>query len=202
MRNNYVLIDFENVQPTALARLDFESLRVMVFVGASQNKLSFDPVAALQKLGDRAEYIKIKGNGSNALDFHIAYYIGKISAQDPSACFHIISKDTGFDPLIQHLRDQRLPVFRFKDVSEVPDARAMNATTFEEKRALVLADLHRRGDSKPRTLKTLESTIDALFARQLGADELSAILKSLQDDGLVAVNEGKLVYSLPDREDA
>ena len=76
MRTNYVLIDYENVQPTSLAGLDAEHFRVLVFVGASQNKLTFDTAAAVQKLGARAEYIKIAGNGSNALDFHIAFHIG------------------------------------------------------------------------------------------------------------------------------
>ena len=51
MRTNYVLIDFENVQPTSLSGLDAEHFRVLVFVGASQNKLSFETAAALQRLG-------------------------------------------------------------------------------------------------------------------------------------------------------
>jgi hypothetical protein len=72
MRINYVLIDYENVQPSSLAGLDAEHFRVLVFVGANQNKLTFETAAAIQKLGPRAEYVKISGNGSNALDFHIA----------------------------------------------------------------------------------------------------------------------------------
>lgn len=35
MRTNYVLIDYENVQPTSLAGLDAEHFRVLVCVGAS-----------------------------------------------------------------------------------------------------------------------------------------------------------------------
>ena len=74
MRTNYVLIDYENVQPGSLAELDGEHFRVIVFVGANQNKLSYDTASALQRLGSRAEAIKISGNGSNALDFHIAFH--------------------------------------------------------------------------------------------------------------------------------
>jgi len=51
-------------------------------------------------MGERAEYVRISGNGSNALDFHIAFYIGQLAAHEPDAYFHIISKVTGFDPLI------------------------------------------------------------------------------------------------------
>ena len=60
--------------------------------------------SVLQRMGERATYVKIAGNGSNALDFHIAYYIGRIAATEPDACFNIISKDTGFDSFLSSIR--------------------------------------------------------------------------------------------------
>jgi hypothetical protein len=105
---------------TSFAGLEVEHFRVLVFVGASQSKLAFETAAAVQKLGARAEYVKIAGNGSNALDFHIAFHLGHLAAQDPTAFFHIISKDTGFDPLIQHLKERKVFVSRFKDVTDIP----------------------------------------------------------------------------------
>src|SRR5687767_2649597 len=108
VRPNIVLIDFESVQPASLEVLAADHFKVKVFVGATQTKLPFDLVTAIQRMGDRAEYIKISGVGPNALDFHIAYYIGRIASQEPDAFFHIISKDTGFDPLIQHLKDNKI----------------------------------------------------------------------------------------------
>src|SRR5436190_13219356 len=106
MRSNIVLIDFENVQPDSAQLRGLEHFRVLIFLGANQTRLPFETVAAMQKLGERGEYVKISGNGSNSLDFHIAYYIGVLSAKEPSACFHIVSRDTGFDPLIQHLKSK------------------------------------------------------------------------------------------------
>lgn len=75
---------------------------------------------SLQKLGSRADYIKLSGHGSNALDFHIAYYIGRLAAIEPSAYFHIISRDTGFDPLIQHLRSQKILAGRVRTIANIP----------------------------------------------------------------------------------
>ena len=95
---NYVLLDFENVQPVEVDSLAVDQYRLMVFVGASQSKLSYDIATSIQRLGSSATYVKISGNGSNALDFHIAYYIGHLAANEPSAHFFIVSKDTGFDP--------------------------------------------------------------------------------------------------------
>ena len=104
MKTNYVLIDYENVQPEAMAVLNEEHFKVIVFVGANQAKVSFDVASALQQMGERAEYVRISGNGSNALDFHIAFYIGQLAAREPDAYFHIVSKDTGLDPLVQHMK--------------------------------------------------------------------------------------------------
>lgn len=197
MRTNYVLIDYENVQPSSLTGLEAEHFRVLVFVGASQNKLTFETAAAVQRLGARAEYVKIAGNGSNALDFHIAFHIGHLSAQDPTAFFHIISKDTGFDPLIAHLKDRKVFASRSKDVTDIPLLKAANAKTTPEKIDVVLANLRQRGASKPRTLKTLTSTINSLFQKQLTEEELAALLEGLQAKGFITVNETKVTYALP-----
>jgi len=197
MRTNYVLIDYENVQPSSFAGVEVEHFRVLVFVGASQNKLAFETAAAVQKLGARAEYVKIAGNGSNALDFHIAFHLGQLAAQDPTAFFHIISKDTGFDPLIQHLKERKVFVSRFKDVTDIPILKAANSKTTPEKIDVVIANLRQRGASKPRTLNTLTSTIDSLFQKQLNEEELAALLTGLQSKGLITVDENKVTYALP-----
>ena len=88
-RTNYVLVDYENVQTTDLAMLRDGPCKVKVFLGANQAKIPVALAAALQELGANAEYVLLQSSGSNALDFHIAYYIGVLSAQEPSASFHI-----------------------------------------------------------------------------------------------------------------
>jgi hypothetical protein len=197
MRTNYVLIDYENVQPNSLAGLDAEHFRVLVFVGANQNKLTFEIASAIQKLGPRAEYVRIAGNGANALDFHIAFHIGHLAAQEPTAFFHIISRDTGFDPLIQHLKERKVLVARCKNVSDIPLLRTANAKNTPQKLAVVLANLQQRKTSKPRTLKALSSTINSLFQKQLAEEELAAILKGLQTQGYITVDDTKVTYAIP-----
>jgi hypothetical protein len=53
-----------------------------------------------QKLGNQIEWIQINGNGKNALDFHIAFELGRLAQKEAKSFFHIISKDTGYDPLV------------------------------------------------------------------------------------------------------
>ena len=198
MRTNYVLIDYENVQPSALSVLEKEHFKVVVFVGANQAKVAFDVAAQLQRLGPSASYVKISGNGPNALDFHIAYYIGHLAAAEPDAYFHIISKDTGFDPLISHLKSKKIFACRSKDIGDMPIVKAANSKTQPEKLAVIVTNLKQRGASKPRTVKTLSSTISSLFQKALAEDELAAILKHMEQQGFVTVTGTKVGYSLPE----
>lgn len=196
MRTNYVLIDYENVQPAALAALEREHFVVFVFVGANQTKVNFEVASVLQRMGERAQYIKIAGNGSNALDFHIAFYIGQLAAQTPDAYFHIVSKDTGFDPLIQHLKAKKIHACRSKDVADIPLVKAASAKAPEDRITVIVSDLQRRGASRPRTAKTLASTISALFQKQLPEQEVAYLLAELQKRGAIAINGTKVSYAL------
>ena len=103
---HYVLVDHENVQPTDIGLLDRVDVRVFVFVGAQQGKLSSDLAIRMHALGERAKYVRASAVGANALDFHIAFYIGQLATRDARGFFHVISKDKGYDPLLAHLREQ------------------------------------------------------------------------------------------------
>lgn len=197
LRTNYVLIDFENVQPDAISMLDQDHFKVIVFVGATQNKIPFEIANALQRLGNKAEYVKISGNGSNALDFHIALYIGQLVTADSTAFFHIISNDTGFDPLIRHLKDKKVLAARSKGVSDIPLFKVANTRSLDDKLMAILTKLQQLGSSKPRTVKTLSSTIAALFQKQLTDEELSALLQGCEAKAWVSIASDKVSYTLP-----
>jgi len=199
MNKNYVLIDYENVQPEAMTALEREHFSVFVFVGANQAKVSYETASVLQRMGDRAQYIKIAGNGSNALDFHIAYYIGQLAAKEPEARFHIVSKDTGFDPLIQHLKNRKVSANRVKSISDLPLAKAAVSKSTPDRVETVVTNLKQRGASNPRTLKTLASTINALFQKSLSEAEVEGIISELKKKGVVVVNQTKVSYTLPSR---
>jgi hypothetical protein len=194
---NYVLIDFENVQPRNLELLQKHPFEVYVFVGENQTKIPYDLAEAMQAMGEKARYIKISGNGPNALDFHIAFYIGQLAAEDPEGYFHIISKDQGFDPLIRHLRSQKIKAMREKDLAEIPLLRISNAVSTDEKLELIVDNLRGRGQSKPRKEKTLANTIDSLFTKSLGEEESAGLIRELQKRKYIAISEGNISYKLP-----
>lgn len=197
MRTNFVLVDFENVQPKDLALLTDGPFKVKVFLGPTQSKIPISLAACLQPLGENAEYVILETAGKNALDFHIAYYIGVLSAADPTAFFHIISKDTGFDSLLKHLKKKKVFAQRSTCIADIPYFKPALPAVPEAQIETVLTDLVRRKASKPRTQKTLLSTLNTLFKKELSEQQLAALFEALCRRGIVKSEGNKVSYVLP-----
>ena len=197
LRTNYVLVDYENVQPKDLGLLKDGPFCVKVFLGPNQSKVPVALASALQSLGSSAEYVVLETAGTNALDFHIAFYIGALSSEDPTAFFHIISKDSGFDPLIKHLKRKKVLAQRSTCIADIPYFKPSFPETPDTQIEAVVADLIRRKTSKPRTQKTLLSTLHALFKQELSELQLTQLFASLCTRGIVKVEGTKVSYELP-----
>jgi hypothetical protein len=197
MKTKYVLIDYESVQPNDIAALHHEHVRVFVFVGPHQTKIAFDNAAALQRMGTNAEYVRLSGSGPNALDFHIAYYLGDLAVKEPDADFYILSKDTGFDPLIKHLEGRKIQVCRVPTIGAIPLPTLTGPKSSTDRVGLIVEDLKKRRASRPRTVKTLSSTISAKFQKQLTAQEVSSLVSELKKKGLIKVEGTRVTYNLP-----
>lgn len=216
MKTNYVLVDYENIQVKSLTLLKDECFRVRVFLGPNNTKLPIELVLAMQDLGERAEYIVLETSGRNALDFHIAYYLGVLASAEPLSFFHIISKDTGFDPLIQYLKSKKILAARSASIEEMPCFKAplsaipqpVIATeqksnsvqpkpTQEELIKMAVDDLIKRKASKPRTPKTLRSTIHARCGKDILSSDIDAVYEALVKQGYVKVEGTRITYALP-----
>ena len=194
MRTNIVLIDSENVKPESIEKLKREHFHVVVFVGTNQKRLDFAIVNAVHSLGSNGSYVPISGNGPNALDFHIAYYIGKLSAANPDAYFHIISKDKGFDPLIKHLKEQKIFCARSSSVSEIPLVKSSDKLPPKERAADFYEKRIASAKARPATVTSLQSAILSHFHKLLSPEEVANVVKALKQAGHVVVNGKKVAY--------
>lgn len=188
MRPNIVLVDLENVQPDTLERLMPEHFRVLIFVGPHQTKIGIDLARSMQRLGSRGDYIQVSANGKNALDFHIAYHLGRLAVQVPDAYFHIVSKDTGFDPLIAHLKAQKVYAARVPSVDQIAALKLGPAAPAPQRLDAVIERLRKPNTTRPRSRKTLGTTINALFQKQLTDDDIAKLIGNLVDKGVVEID--------------
>lgn len=102
MKELHALVDFENVQPTLdeLAKFAPGFTDVWLFHGPHQTKQA-------QQLADahsRVTLVPRSGEGKNALDFHLSFYLGYVAAKHPLAELVVVANDKGYDPMIAHAR--------------------------------------------------------------------------------------------------
>jgi len=118
---HYVLIDYENIQPKNLLLLARESFHVAFFVGPNQETIRVEVLDLMQRLGnDRVKHIKVEDKGKNSLDFHLVYYLGRLIERNSEAHYYVISKDSGYDPLISHLGSRQIKAYRHDDINRIP----------------------------------------------------------------------------------
>ena len=215
LKTNYVLIDFENRSVKSLTMLAGDHFRVYLFLGKNNSKVETELAMEMHALGDRAKYVKLESAGRNILDFHVAYYMGELAKGDPAGFFHIISGDTGFDPLIEHIKGRKVFAARSESIEEMPcfrepasppttKVKAKSAITvkatddlMEEWVAIVLDDLIARGESRPVRMKTLVSTIHARIGKDRSAKEAEAVRDALIARKIILPDGIKFTYKLP-----
>ena len=102
----YAFIDYENIHSLDNLNLHFYE-RIFLFLGANQPTIQLS-----EKFNDELNFtlITIKNIAKNNLDFHIAYYLGKMDMQtDKNIEFCVISKDNGYSGICEFIQNQRNP---------------------------------------------------------------------------------------------
>lgn len=118
MSQTLLLVDFENVHKVDISLLD-ESYRAIIFVGANQNPPKAAKHKATAHRFTRVDFLKVEGTGRNALDFYIAFQLGRTFETLPHTECIVLSKDKGYDPLLVHLNKNGLKCRRVNSLEEL-----------------------------------------------------------------------------------
>ena len=99
---NWAFVDYENVGSLDTVKMpDYE--RIFVFCGPRNTRIKVGPLPTdgFHKL----ELIGVSSMGANNLDFHLAFHMGRFhELAAKNVAFHVISNDTGFNGLVNHLK--------------------------------------------------------------------------------------------------
>lgn len=200
-----LLVDFENVQQVELARLE-EGYRVVIFVGSNQKSVPFELVTRAQQLGSRVEWHKVSGEGRNALDFFIAFHLGRVMDKPHRPECIVLSKDRGFDPLLKYLNENGLVCRRITGLHELRQAqhqhhppaaaRAGLAPAQDDPKVRRVVELLSRLEkrARPRRRRTLAQSISALYQKRLSRQEIEQVIGSMLARNLVTESNGAITY--------
>ena len=130
-----ILVDYENTQLVDMSRVA-ENCRAIIYLGAAQSapKAARNPASAHRFA--RVEFVKVLGPGGNALDFHIAYELGRVLQAAPTTSCVVLSHDTGFDPLLARLRAQGFDCSRVDSLDALAGAPAPGAVSMQDAAAI------------------------------------------------------------------
>ena len=216
---NHVFVDFENVHKVDITVIGSKTVSFTLLVGPRQIKLDVSLVEKLFEHAASVELVRLTSSGKNALDFTLAYYVGRAVAADPTGLFHIISGDAGYDPLIEHLRSRHISAFRHSSFETLPFLEPVKLTPAavpiitrkpkpqpqpksapdisSEWETRVLEHFRKPSATRPTTQKTLVRFLIAFFGHKPTEPEALRLVESLGQGGHLFIDEKcKVTYHL------
>jgi hypothetical protein len=186
MENHVVFIDLENLQYIDKNFVD-PNTKIIVMAGMNQNNTSIKFIKEYIDNVSSIKIIKVKAQGNNALDFFIPFYLGKYLGQEKNKDKHyiIISKDSGYDALIKHLKENKIKIER-------KECEKSNEKILKEKK--VLDQIKKEKGPKPSTLKGLKKRIKKIFSNNIGDGEINEIINKLKTGEYISINKDEISY--------
>jgi hypothetical protein len=203
-----VFMDFENLQKLDAKLLNSE-IKIIVLIGLAQEKNAIEFVKNVLQNVSSIELIKVNGKGKNALDFFIAFYLGKYfeSIKDLNIIIH--SKDTGYDPLIKYLdgycksikriglnenikgKENELKILKPKNKKQIDEN---NINEIDK----IIKYLHNQTKSQksklPRKVTTLENYLSTHFANKISKEKIKNIIKYMENNKHINIVNNKINY--------
>jgi hypothetical protein len=191
MTETVLLVDYENVQEIDLAKVP-ATFDVRIFIGASQSRVPTALLTQALARGGPTKVVRVDGAASNALDFHIAFYLGEYFTERPSAKFIVLSGDKGFDPLVRHLASRKCDCRRISALSQL-DGHGPASHEDKIKRVIELLSTMEK-KARPRKRKTLAAHIGSYYQKKLPGPEVEALIDRLIHSRQISISGTALTY--------
>jgi PIN domain len=172
LKKTILFVDFENIQNLDLSIVQKQDIDIKIFLGQSQNKITLELVRNTQHFGERVEWIKIEGTGSNSLDFYIAFYLGKFFKDFGNCSFVILSKDKGFDPLVEYICKQNVNCQRIQSLLELSQDKDLPITENKDLFKIIMDKLCKiNKNQRPKAKNTFRRYIQSVLIKEKLSDE-------------------------------
>jgi hypothetical protein len=188
-------VDFENVPDIDLGPIAAHSVKVTLLIGKNQTRLDLALVRDIHRLAERVELVEVGASGHNALDLTLAYHLGHAACQFPQAKFHIVSKDTDFDPLVAHLQASGFAVARHRSFESLPFLAPTKkpatpaSKPVEDRRARVLARLKNPSSrNRPSNQPALLAHIKTALGKESSDATVQDIVRELVASGKLSID--------------
>ncbi len=179
----YLLVDFENLQPPPehFAQVRGDDRHLWVFHGPHQNKFAAELVKAWKPLGDRLEFVQSSKTGKNALDFHLAFYLGLLHernvAAKRAARYVVITGDGGFEAIFSHMRELGCAVDK---AACIPEALALLTASINSHQSVAATEAPSPTNAAPAKSSMAKAPASRTLRRKPQAGDADKIVAALQ----------------------
>ncbi|QFJ54242.1 PIN domain-containing protein [Pseudobutyrivibrio xylanivorans] len=127
--NRLYLVDYENVSDAGLVGVDklTKADTVIIFYGSKVKTVAYESLIAITSSSAVIEHMKAEKTAKNYLDFQLTTYLGFKLGQNSYDAVYVISKDSGFDAVVDFwgnkgyaIKRQTAIVIEEKPVEETP----------------------------------------------------------------------------------
>ncbi|MEQ4763160.1 PIN domain-containing protein [Klebsiella aerogenes] len=163
--------------------------RVIIFTGPQQEFVRF-PAATLS--GEiRIQVIQVPAVAKNNVDFHLVLMLGQLSiSMPPEAGFHVISRDKGYDGVINQLRQSGRRCQRVEP-EIVPDDNTV--VSWVER---IVSRARSKPANLPATPKTLDNYLKSATGQRGDEHLIRDIRNELVSRRMVRVYEKTVIWSI------
>jgi hypothetical protein len=209
MFKTIIFIDFENLQKIDTNKIDSKT-KIIVMVGLDQEKKAIEFTTEIIQNISSIELIKVNGRGKNAMDFSIAFYIGKYFTDIKDSKIIISSKDTGYDPLIKHLSGYGMCIEKMNvdNIVETVESKIKEAKMSTKKQNnkkntdennMIISYLQKQTKSqkskRPLKLVTLENYLYTHFAQKISKEKIIKSINFMKENKYISILNNKIKYT-------
>ena len=121
----FYLVDYENVNTEGMQGVELLSAvdEVIIFYSHYADRLTFDLHQRINLSQAAVQYIKVDACKKNGLDFQLVTYLGYLIARTPESNFYIVSKDNGFQSVVQFWEERQIAVSQLDSITAAGDCR-------------------------------------------------------------------------------
>ena len=189
------LIDYENTGVKGL--LGIEQLKeddlIIIFYGPKTGAVPFDEHVKICQAASQVKYIKTTKTAKNYLDFQLTTYLGYLVGQTDVKEYYVISKDSGYDSVIDFWKKWGIRIVRKENIAgQKIAAKAAAGKTAGKQKTTAKAAKQASGTTggKNRTAQEANQAVqgEGHAADQIIQDEKQTVLEKTQNADAVILH--------------
>ena len=117
------MIDYENVLNNGLKGVELLNAddKLFIFYSKNASSITINTHKNLEKTKATKKYIEVTSTTKNALDFQLSTCLGALIKEFPDDEIAIISKDKGYNAVIEFWKKYNKTIFNFTSVEKKPE---------------------------------------------------------------------------------